>query len=98
MKPAISRSVVVLPQPDGPSRQTRLPCSICSETSSTTLSEAKNLVSPRNSTAATRSPLSCRPRINTAATATRPLVFRRNCQLPVKTGLRFSMKAVRPSM
>ena len=27
-KPAISRSVVVLPQPDGPSRQTSWPCSI----------------------------------------------------------------------
>src|SRR5215510_1170167 len=35
-KPAISRSVVVLPQPDGPSRHTRLPCSILSDTSSTT--------------------------------------------------------------
>ena len=34
--PAISRSVVVLPQPDGPSRQTRLPCSIKSDTLSTT--------------------------------------------------------------
>ena len=36
MKPAISRSVVVLPQPDGPSRQTSSPCSMRSDTSSTT--------------------------------------------------------------
>ncbi len=35
-KPAIRRSVVVLPQPEGPSRQTMSPCSILSETSSTT--------------------------------------------------------------
>ena len=35
-KPAISRSVVVLPQPEGPSRQTRRPCSMVSDTSSTT--------------------------------------------------------------
>ena len=33
MKPAISRSVVVLPQPDGPSRQTSWPCSISNDTS-----------------------------------------------------------------
>ncbi len=37
-KPAISRSVVVLPQPDGPSRQTSAPCSIVNDTSSTTAS------------------------------------------------------------
>jgi hypothetical protein len=35
-KPAISRSVVVLPQPDGPSRHTKQPCSTVSEISSTT--------------------------------------------------------------
>ena len=35
-KPAISRSVVVLPQPEGPSRQTRWPCAMVSEISSTT--------------------------------------------------------------
>jgi hypothetical protein len=34
-KPAISRSVVVLPQPEGPSRQTSNPCSMRSETLST---------------------------------------------------------------
>ena len=37
-KPAISRSVVVLPQPDGPSRHASWPCSTCSDTSSTTAS------------------------------------------------------------
>src|SRR5437016_14366174 len=52
-KPAISRSVVVLPQPDGPSRQTSCPWSIRSETSSTTVSGPKRLVRPRNSTDAT---------------------------------------------
>jgi len=31
MKPAIKRSVVVLPQPEGPSRHTSRPCSIVSE-------------------------------------------------------------------
>jgi len=35
-KPAISRKVVVLPQPDGPSRHTKSPCSTLSETPSTT--------------------------------------------------------------
>ncbi len=35
MKPAISRKVVVLPQPEGPSRQTSWPCSTRSETPST---------------------------------------------------------------
>src|SRR6185312_8036440 len=53
-KPAISRSVVVLPQPDGPSRQTSCPWSIFRETSSTTASEAKRLVRPRKSTDANR--------------------------------------------
>src|SRR5882757_7046314 len=49
-KPAISRSVVVLPQPDGPNRQTSCPWSIRSETSSTTASDPNRLVRPRNST------------------------------------------------
>jgi hypothetical protein len=35
MKPAISRNVVVLPHPDGPSRQTSCPCPIINDTSST---------------------------------------------------------------
>src|SRR3954454_5927177 len=54
-KPAISRSVVVLPQPDGPSRQTSCPWSIVSETLSTTASDEKRLVSPRKSTDANAS-------------------------------------------
>src|SRR5215203_2932469 len=49
-KPAISRKVVVLPQPDGPSRQTSCPWSIVSETLSTTASDENRLVSPRKST------------------------------------------------
>ena len=52
-KPAIRRSVVVLPQPDGPSRQTRWPCSMASETSSTTATSPYRLVRLRNSTDAT---------------------------------------------
>src|SRR5260370_1192205 len=55
-KPAISRKVVVLPQPDGPSRHTRRPCSTVSEMSSTTASSPYSLVRPRNSTEATSSP------------------------------------------
>src|SRR6185437_7927713 len=58
-KPAISRSVVVLPQPDGPSRQTSCPWSIRSETLSTTASEPNRLVRSRNSTDATRTPRTC---------------------------------------
>src|SRR6478735_9542891 len=53
-KPAISRSVVVLPQPDGPSRQTSCPWSIFKETLSTTASEPNRLVRPRKSTDANR--------------------------------------------
>src|SRR3982075_3113787 len=49
-KPAISRSVVVLPQPEGPNRQTSCPWLIRSETSSTTASDPNRLVRPRNST------------------------------------------------
>src|SRR5882757_6800158 len=49
-KPAISRSVVVLPQPDGPSRQTSCPWSIFNETLSTTASGPNRLVRPRKST------------------------------------------------
>src|SRR6202521_3492201 len=57
MNPAISLSVVVLPQPEGPSRHTSKPCSIRSDTSSTAATEPKRLVKPRNSTDATRLPL-----------------------------------------
>src|ERR1044072_4006853 len=52
-KPAMSRSVVVLPQPDGPSRQTRWPCSMVSDMSSTTATSPYLLVRSRNSTDAT---------------------------------------------
>src|SRR5438552_1864957 len=48
--PAISRNVVVLPQPEGPSRQTSWPWSIRNETSSTTASDPNRLVRPRKST------------------------------------------------
>src|SRR5256885_10432120 len=48
--PASSRSVVVLPQPEGPNRQTSCPWSIRKETSSTTASDPNRLVRPRKST------------------------------------------------
>src|SRR5215467_1190877 len=54
IKPAIRRNVVVLPQPDGPSRQTRWPCSMVSDISSTTATGPYRLVKSRNSTDATR--------------------------------------------
>src|SRR4029078_11500352 len=54
MNPAISRNVVVLPQPEGPSRHTRCPCSIVIDTSSTTAELPYRFVRPRNSTDATR--------------------------------------------
>src|SRR3954470_7329672 len=49
-KPAINRSVVVLPHPEGPSRHTNCPWSIRSETLSTTASSPNRLVRSRNST------------------------------------------------
>src|ERR1700742_4544425 len=55
-KPAIRRSVVVLPQPDGPSRQTSVPLAIVNEMSSTTAFEPYFFVNPRNSTDATGFP------------------------------------------
>src|SRR5260370_40469065 len=55
-KPAISRNVVVLPQPEGPSRQTNCPWSIRSETLSTTASDPNRLVRPRKSTDANHIP------------------------------------------
>src|SRR5438093_8821595 len=64
-KPAISRSVVVLPQPEGPSRQTSCPWSIFKETLSTTASEPNRLVRPRKSTDANRlTPTLVRARIS----------------------------------
>src|SRR5258708_6027413 len=58
-KPATSRSVVVLPQPEGPSRQTSVPCSISIDTLSTTADGPYLLVNPRSSTDANASPRSC---------------------------------------
>src|SRR5262249_3091950 len=55
-KPATRRSVVVLPQPDGPSRQTMVPLAIVIEISSTTASEPYFFVNPRSSTDATGFP------------------------------------------
>ena len=66
-KPAISRSVVVLPQPDGPSRQTSVPCSIVIETSSTTACGPYFFVNPRSSTDATEIPLNAAHDTNTGA-------------------------------
>src|SRR5882672_11461285 len=75
-KPAISRSVVVLPQPEGPSRHTRWPWSMVSDTSSTTALFPYRLVKPRNSTDATRFlPLS--PSLD-AAVVSRRLVYQHN--------------------
>ncbi len=91
-KPAISRSVVVLPQPDGPSRQTSVPCSIVIEMSSTTACGPYFFVNPRSSTDATGN-LS----INRQSTGTPVPVKNALRQEPVNTGLRFSMKALRPS-
>src|SRR5471032_2426614 len=56
MKPAISRSVVVLPQPDGPSRQTSWPCSMRKKTSSTATAPPYRLPRPFSSTEATLPP------------------------------------------
>ena len=54
-KPAIRRSVVVLPQPDGPSSEKNSPRAICSVMSSTAVKSPKRLVTPPSSTA--QSPL-----------------------------------------
>src|SRR6185436_15798320 len=50
VKPATSRKAVVLPHPDGPSRQTSWPCSMTRDTLSSTVSPPKRLVSPRRMT------------------------------------------------
>src|SRR4051812_511537 len=57
-KPATRRSVVVLPQPEGPSRHTSVPCAMVNDTSSTTARSPYFLVNPRNSTDATSFPSS----------------------------------------
>src|SRR5215213_5032695 len=48
MNPAINRSVVVLPQPDGPSRHTRLPRSTAKSMWSTTVRRPYRLARPTN--------------------------------------------------
>ena len=45
-RPAITRNSVVLPQPDGPRKQTSLPLSTSSETSSSAVKAPKRLVAP----------------------------------------------------
>ena len=45
-KPAITRSSVVLPQPDGPSSAKNSPSLISSETPSTAVTRAERLVTP----------------------------------------------------
>ena len=45
-RPAITRSSVVLPQPEGPRKQTSLPLSTSSETSSSAVNAPKRLVMP----------------------------------------------------
>ena len=56
-KPAIMRSVVVLPQPDGPRREKNSPSSTRSETSSTASVSPKRFVRPVSSTSDTRRPV-----------------------------------------
>src|SRR5262245_58495154 len=50
MKPASSRSAVVLPQPEGPSRHTSVPWAISSDTLSRATASPKRLVRPRRTT------------------------------------------------
>src|SRR5437763_11750242 len=52
MKPATSRKVVVLPQPDGPRRHTKEPCAIVSVRPSSAAASPKRLVSDSSSTTA----------------------------------------------
>src|SRR6185295_17999450 len=60
VKPASSRRMVVLPQPDGPSRHTSCPCSILSETLSTAAWLPKRLLRPRKTTDGTQPPSGAR--------------------------------------
>src|SRR6188508_1444251 len=53
-KPPIIRSVVVLPQPDGPSSAKKLPRSISSERSSTATTSSNRLVNSASRTSGTR--------------------------------------------
>src|SRR5712671_7698978 len=68
-KPAIRRNVVVLPQPEGPSRQTSNPCSTRSDTSSTTGDLSYRLVRFRSSTDATHCLLAPSPAGSSAGSA-----------------------------
>ena len=79
-KPAIMRSVVVLPQPDGPSSEKNSPSAIVRSRSSTAVAAPKRFVTPSKRTASliapslplsTPSPLSRRPnsRGSTSASA-----------------------------
>ena len=61
-RPAIRRSVVVLPQPLGPSRVTSAPGSIANETSRTATTGPKALVTRSNTTAAALPPRLVMPR------------------------------------
>src|SRR5882757_6159273 len=77
-KPAMSRNVVVLPQPDGPSRQTNVPCAIVIEILSTTAFDPYFFVNPRSSTDATGYPSKALNRHEHRRERNRP-------QLPVNT-------------
>src|SRR5471030_2991254 len=57
MKPAINRSVVVFPQPDGPNKQTNWPCSMRKDTPSTAVAAPNRLPRAFNSTEAKCPPL-----------------------------------------
>ena len=50
LKPAIIRSVVVLPHPDGPSREKNSPLTMSRSSPSTTVVPPKTLVRPRSET------------------------------------------------
>ena len=50
LNPAIIRSVVVLPQPDGPSREKNSPLAMSRSTWSTTVEPPNSLVRPRSDT------------------------------------------------
>src|ERR1700751_4001178 len=54
--PAISRSVVVLPHPEGPNRQTSCPCPMSKDTLSTATASPYRLPRPLSSTEATYPP------------------------------------------
>src|SRR3954466_3017979 len=57
MNPAIKRNVVVLPQPDGPNKQTNWPCSMRKDTPSTAVAAPNRLPRAFNSTEAKSTPL-----------------------------------------